>query len=362
MIRRRRLACAGVLALATVAAAVLAGSTGAAPGTSTYRVSTLVADQARPGAHTDANLVNAWGLAAGPTTPWWVSANGKDVSALYNADGTVLPLVVAVGGGPTGLVFNGTTSFPIGDGTNTGPARFLFSSEDGRIREWSPTIPAGPSTTSMVAVDRSSTDAIYKGLAIASTPSGDFLYATDFHNGRVDVFDGSFNLVSAPGAFADGRIPNGFAPFGIQVVGQSVFVTYAKQDEDREDDVAGAGLGFVDEFDTSGRLLRRVATRGALDAPWGLAQAPAEFGKFGGDLLVGHFGDGRILAFARKPNGAFAFSGTLRNRRHKQIKIDGLWGLAFGNGATANGPTTTLFFTAGPADETHGRFGTITAQ
>lgn len=359
---RRRLAFTAVLALAAATAAALAGALEAAPATNVYRVRTLVADQARPGAQTDPNLVNAWGLAAGPTTPWWVSSNGRDVSTLYDANGAIVPLVVRVDGGPTGLVFNGTASFPISDGTSTGPARFLFATEDGKIREWSPTIPAGPATTAAVAVDRSAEGAVYKGLAIASTPAGDFLYATDFHNGRVDVFDGSFTRVSMPGAFVDRRIPKGYGPFGIQAVGASIFVTYARQNRARTDDVAGAGLGFIDEFDTSGRLLHRVARRGPLNAPWGIAQAPARFGAFGGDLLVGNFGDGRILAFARRSNGSFAFRGTLRNRRHRQIRIDGLWGLAFGSGAPVNGPTDTLFFTAGPSDERHGRFGAITAQ
>ena len=362
----RRRAATGVLAALVLASAAVAGQAGAArpsarPALSNvYRAHTLVSDRAGQGT-LDTNLVNGWGLAAGPTTPWWVSSNGKDVSTLYDATGAIIPLVVAVGGGPTGVVFNGTSSFPITDGTSTGPARFIFASEDGKIREWSPTIPPGPSTQSMVAADRSSVGAIYKGLALASTADGDFLYATDFHNRRVDVFDGSFALVSKPGAFVDPRVPRGFAPFGIQAIGDTVFVTYAKQDAAREDDVAGRGLGFVDAFDTAGKLVARVARRGPLDAPWGLAQAPPTFGRFGGDLLVGNFGDGRILAFHRTAGGAFTFRGMLRNARHKQIAVDGLWALQFGNGAPVNGPTDTLFFTAGPNDESHGRFGTITA-
>jgi len=355
-----RLAWTGAVAAACVVAVVLAGATASAGTASanSYTVHTLVSDTGTPG---DSNLVNGWGLAAGPTTPWWVSSNGKDVSTLYDASGAVIPLVVAVGGGPSGLVFNGSNSFPITDGMTTGPSRFLFSSEDGKIREWSPTIPPGPSTQSTVAADRSNVGAIYKGLAIASTPSGDFLYATDFHNGRVDEFDGSFSLVNHPGAFADHTIPAGYAPFGIQTIDDKIFVTYAKQDKDREDDAAGRGRGYVDEFDTSGNLVARVASRGQLDSPWGLAMAPSTFGKFAGDLLVGNFGNGQIDAFSQGANGQFHFSGALRNAQRKLIKIGGLWALEFGNGAPANGPTDTLFFTAGPGDETHGRFGTITA-
>ncbi len=341
----------------SVVAGVLAGASLAGGNQNAYRVTTLVSDR------TDPNLVNAWGLAAGPTSPWWVADNGTDVSTLYDAAGTVMSLVVSVGGGPTGTVFNGTTSFVVTDGTNSGASLFLFSSEDGKIRGWSPAVPPpAPSTASQVAVDRSGQGAIYKGLAIASTPAGDFLYATDFHNGRVDVFDGSFGLVDTPGAFVDGKIPSGFAPFGIQNIGGTIYVTYAKQDADREDDVRGQGLGFVDRFDTSGTLLGRVATRGQLNAPWGLAKAPAAFGKFSGDLLVGNFGNGEINAYKLGPNGKFNRRGTLRNPRGKQIKISGLWALEFGNGAPANGPTDTLFFTAGPRDEKGGRFGTITAK
>jgi uncharacterized protein (TIGR03118 family) len=359
-IRRRRLAWTATVAMAGIVAAALAGSGGAAGTANSYRVRTLVADRANPG-HVDPNLVNGWGLAAGPATPWWVSSNEKDVSTLYDATGTVIPLVVTVGGGPTGLVFNAGNSFPITDGTTTGPARFLFSSEDGKIREWSPAIPPGPSTDSIVAADRSTVGAIYKGLAIAATPGGDRLYATDFHNRRIDVFDGSFTLVSAPGGFTDNRIPSGFAPFGIQAIGDSIFVSYAKQDGDREDDVAGLGLGFVDQFDTSGNLVRRVGTRGQLDSPWGLAMAPPAFGRFSGDLLVGNFGNGRILAYGQGANGTWTYRGKLRNAHGKLVKIDGLWALEFGFGTPVNGPADTLFFTAGPVGESHGRFGTIVA-
>src|SRR5439155_6409990 len=199
--------------------------------------------------------------------------------------------------------------------------------------------------------------AIYKGLAIASTNSGDFIYATDFHTARVDMFDGNFNLVTPPRAFHDPDIPPRFAPFGIQNIGGVLFVTYAKQDRDREDDVAGRGLGFVDVFDTNGKLLHRVAGRGPLNAPWGLAMAPAGFGRYSGDLLVGNFGNGHINAYVRERN-EWVHVGMLRSSDGGRIRIDGLWAIQFGNGGPA-GPTTSLFFTAGPDDEQHGLFGKI---
>jgi uncharacterized protein (TIGR03118 family) len=327
-----------------------------------YVVHDLVSDGAHPADTIDPNLVNAWGLTAGPTSPWWVADNGTDLSTLYTAAGVKVPLEVQVGGGPTGAVFNGTPSFVVSSGTASGPALFLFASEDGTIRGWNPGVPPpAPSVQAQVAADRSSVGAIYKGLAIGSTPSsGPLLYATDFHNARVDVFDGSFNLVSTSGAFTDPGLPTGYAPFGIQSIGAQVFVTYAKQDADREDEIGGQSLGFVDVFDMSGAFQGRVATRGQLNAPWGLALAPGSFGRFAGDLLVGNFGDGEIHAFQLE-DGTWAPRGALRGTDGLRIAIDGLWALEFGNGAPNNGPTDTLFFTAGPDDESHGLFGTIRA-
>jgi uncharacterized protein (TIGR03118 family) len=176
----------------------------------------------------------------------------------------------------------------------------------------------------------------------------------------VDVFDGSFNLVSAPGAFTDPDLPSGFAPFGIQNVGGTIVVAFAKQDEAAEDEVQGQGLGIVDAFDPAGNFLGRIGTRGQLNAPWGIAQAPAGFGRFSGDLLIGNFGDGEITAFGRDENGEWGPRGQLRGADNRRIAIDGLWALEFGHGAANNGPVTTLFFTAGPNDEEDGLFGSIT--
>jgi uncharacterized protein (TIGR03118 family) len=358
--RRRGTASAGALAVALLLSLGLAP--GAAAQATGYTVTNLVSDQAGVAATTDPHLVNAWGLAAGPTTFWWTANNGTDTSTLFDGTGTPQSLVVKVKGAPTGLVFNGGTGFAVSDGTTSASALFLFDTESGTIRGWSPTVgtTTPPSTRTFKVVDRSRADAIYKGLAIASTSDGDFLYATDFHNARVDVFDDMFGRVKMPGAFKDPNIPKGFAPFGIRNLGGNIVVTYAMQDAAAEDDVAGRHLGYVDMYDTQGTLLERVASRGRLNAPWGLALAPASFGPVGGDLLVGNFGNGKINAFDISAMGSPAFDATLEDDSGTPIRIDGLWALAFGNDANA-GPSTTLFFTAGPDDESHGLFGTIEA-
>jgi uncharacterized protein (TIGR03118 family) len=257
------------------------------------------------------------------------------------------------------MVFNGGSGFVVTNGTASGAARFIFAAEDGTISGWSPAVP--PVTQSRVAVPNASAPAhgaSYKGLALARTTSGDFLYAADFHNNHVDVFDSAFHLLSMPGAFVDPNLPKRFAPFGIQTIGPAILVSYAKQDEDAEDEVAGEGLGFVNAFRPDGTFIARVASRGALNAPWGMALAPAGFGRFSGDLLVGNFGDGRINAF--DPT-TFEPKGHLKGTDGKAVVIDGLWGIAFGNNAAA-GPATALYFTAGPHDETAGLFGRIDAQ
>jgi uncharacterized protein (TIGR03118 family) len=357
--RTSRAIAGGVVTLGLVTASGLSAS---AAVTNAFQVTNLVSDQPGVAAQVDPNLVNAWGLVAGPSTPWWVADNGTDVSTLYDSTGTPLPLVVNVKGAPTGAVYNGTANFVVSHEGQTGAALFLFATESGTIRAWSPAVGTStpPSTRSFKVVNRAAQGAIYKGLAIASTTSGDFLYATDFHNARVDVFDGSFNQVVTSGAFQDPDIPAGFAPFGIQNIDGNILVTYAKQDAAAEDDLHGPGLGFVDMYDTSGNLVGRVASQGPLNAPWGLAMAPAGFGKFGGDLLVGNFGNGKIHAYAMTATGTAELAGILRDTNGAPIKIDGLWALEFGNGGAA-GSTDSLFFTAGPDDETHGLFGMIEA-
>jgi uncharacterized protein (TIGR03118 family) len=347
---------------ALASASTRSAGSGSGRAANSYKLHRLVADQAGHAKSTDPNLVNAWGLAAGPTTPWWVNAADNDVSTLYDGKGAVLPLVVDVAGGPTGLVFNGGPNFVVSNGAASGPSLFLFATEGGMIDGWNPNVPPpSPSTHSFVVADESGQGANYKGLAIASTAAGDMLYATDFHNAKVDMFDGTFNLVSTASTFVDPNIPHGYAPFGIQAVGDTIFVTYGKQDADAGDEVAGKGFGFVDAFDTAGAFVARVASRHQLNAPWGLAMAPSNFGAFSSDLLVGNFGDGRILAFHQKANGSYKAAGELWNSHGKVLSIDGLWAIAFGNGDAA-GPSNALYFTAGPDDEAHGLFGKVTAS
>ena len=346
-----------MLALLTIGA----GSSGAKPAKLMgYSVTPLVSDQKGGAPNRDKDLVNAWGLAASDSSPWWVSNNGTDTSTLSQGDGTKVPLSVKVNGAPTGTVYNGSNDFTVKHGSAKGPSVFMFATESGTILGWNPNVPPPPpSTKAFVIVDRSNVDAEYKGLAIGSTAQGNFLYATDFHNGVVDVFNGNLKRVHSHGMFVDPAIPKTYAPFGIQNIGGNIFVTYAKVGP-TGDDVAGQGHGFVDEYDAMGNLMGRVATRGALDSPWGLAMAPADFGPASGDLLVGNFGNGKVNAFSWS-GGSWHYAGKLRMGNGDVVKIDGLWALGFGNGA-GSGPTNSLYFTAGPDDESHGLFGTITAD
>jgi len=333
----------------------------------------LVSDLTMAGVTQDDNLKNPWGIVHGPSTPWWVADNNGNVSTLYNGAGQKFPLPPAVtlvvsipapdadiGGTPTGVVFNEVgTGFIVTDKQTkkSGSSLFIFATEDGTIAGWSPALKR---TQAFIAVDNSkvpdaTNGGVYKGLAIAMTGSGQRLYATNFRAGTVDVFDSTFTPVHVPGAFMDGNIRDGFAPFGIQAFGGRIYVSYAKQNTARHDDVKGPGNGFVDVFSTDGRLLTRLIRRGQLNSPWGLTLAPQGFGEFGGDLLVGNFGDGQIHAYNPRSG---ELRGTLRQSNHKAIVIDGLWGLGFGNGATA-GPTDTLFFAAGINDEADGLFGSL---
>ena len=322
-------------------------------GMNTYAVHLLQSNVPGLAAATDTDLKNGWGITRSPTSPWWVSAEGTDKSVLYNGStGAKLALVVTVDGGPTGTVFNGSTDFKVDAGTGLLPSRFLFATEDGEIYGWN-----GVGTDSIEAAETD--DAIYLGLAIGSVGDANYLYAANFPQARVDVFDKNFDLQDWDGAFVDPGIPDGYAPFGIQNIAGEIFIAYAKQNEDGDEEVAGDGLGFVSAFGTDGSFHGRVASHGELNAPWGLAWAPDNFGKFSGDLLVGNFGDGRISAYHRGEDGWEA-RGLLKGTNHRPIEIDGLWGIGFGNGAAA-GPTNTLFFAAGPNDEEDGLFGSITA-
>jgi uncharacterized protein (TIGR03118 family) len=341
----------GILA-ATVALALSGVSAADAHGPgNVYKKRNLVSDIDGVARITDPNLVNPWGLSAGPSTPVWVADNGTDVSTLYSGGvqrsvPVIVPLVVGIPeGAPTGTVFNPTSGFPV----NGAPARFIFDSEAGTITAWN------SGTTAQTVVP--SSGAIYKGLAIATKGKDALLYAADFHGAKIDVFDHAFAPTTVPGGFVDPNLPAGFAPFNVQELAGRIVVAYAKQDADAEDEVAGDGLGYVDVYDTSGRLLRRLISQGHLNAPWGLALAPRHFGAFSGDLLVGNFGDGAINAYDPRTG---QFDGQLMNKDGNPIKINGLWALRFGNGVT--GTPTTLLFTAGIADEDHGLFGEIVVK
>jgi len=339
------------------AGAIAAGVAAAAGPTSEYRQVNLISDIPGVARITDPNLVNPWGQAASPTSPLWVADNGMNVSTLYTGgvNGSIpkiVPLVVEIAGGaPTGVVFNPTDDFVVHAAQGSAPANFIFDSEAGRISAWSRKVSGTEARTVF-----SGGDSVYKGLALVSTARGSFLYATNFHEGRIDVFNAHFHKVSSPGGFTDPNIPAGFAPFGIQAIGGSLYVTYAKQKQpDRHDDEAGPGNGFVDVYDTSGHLLKRLVSRGDLNSPWGLALAPKSFGAFGGDLLVGNFGDGAIHAYDPSTG---AEKGQLVNADGNPIVINGLWGLRFGNGTFAG--NEALVFTAGIGDESHGLLGEIT--
>jgi uncharacterized protein (TIGR03118 family) len=322
-------------------------------GTNTYTVTYLQSNVPGLAKFTDPDLRNGWGISASGASPWWVSDNKTDKSTLYNGNtGEKRPLVVAVDGGPTGTVFNGSSDFKVDAGTGLLPSLFLFATEDGEIYGWN-----GVGTVSIEAADTE--DSSYLGLAIGSANGANYLYAANFPNARVDVFNGTFELQDWDGAFVDPGIPDGYAPFGIQNIGGEILVAYAKQNDEGDEEVAGAGLGFVSAFGTDGSFHGRVASHGELNAPWGIAMAPSNFGKLSGDLLVGNFGDGRISAYHQSADGWEA-RGLVKGTDHRPIEIDGLWGIGFGNGANA-GPKNTLFFAAGPNDEEDGLFGSITA-
>jgi uncharacterized protein (TIGR03118 family) len=347
-----RLATAGVAA--ALVAFALAASAAASGG---FTVTPLVSDNGVPGTTPDANLRNSWGLAAGAAGPFWVADNRTGVSTLYTGAGAKLGLTVTVGDDPTGVVANSTTGFDL-KGGNTLASAFVFDGEAGVIHAWNGSL----GTNAEVEIDASPQGAVFKGLAISQTSAGPRLYATDFHNRRVDVFDGSWQPVNRPFQFFDPTIPRTYGPLGIQAIGNNVFVTYAKTQPGSDDEAHGPGLGFVDSFNAAtGILDGKVAIRGTLNAPFGLAMAPTGFGSFGGDLLVGNFGDGHIHAYKPLLGGLiYRPDGELDDAGGSPIAIDDLWSLQFGNGSAA-GPTSTLFFTSGPNDEGDGLFGSITA-
>lgn len=330
----------------------------------------------------DPNLVNPWGIGESSSSPFWISDNGASVSTLYNSSGTPLSLVVSIpapgdplgaSGAPTGVVFNiaGTQgAFKISGVTSgnlpvTAAATFLFATEDGTILGWNPTVnpagfdPAKAGKYAIIAVNNSPA-AVYKGLAVATDAGGTTrLYAANFSGGTVDVFNTSFQPVNSIPAFFDPDLPRGYAPFNIVPVSLSgqtrLFVTYAVQDADKHDDVAGESHGIVDTFQLDGSMLQRFSQHGQLNSPWGVALAPSGFGRLGGTLWIGNFGNGHIDAYDPATG---RFIDKVRDSHGQAIVIDGLWSIKFGNGGNG-GSANTLYFTAGVNEEKDGLFGSL---
>lgn len=354
----------GLLLLATVLS--LSPVLGSSTMMQNYKQTNLVSDIPGMAKFTDPNLVNPWGIARSPISPWWVSDNGKGVSTVYNGTGVPFPpgnpLIVTVPAGmakstPTGIISNDGYGFWVRPGI---AARFIFVTEDGTISAWNQSV----NLHKAILKVNNSKNAVYKGATIAIKDGKKYLYVANFKTGSVDVFNTSFKRVAMPkNSFKDSKIPPGYAPFDVQKVQSKIVVTFAKQDADKHDEVDGPGLGYVDLFYPNGTLFMRLQHGTYMNAPWGVTHAPNNFGKFGGRLLVGNFGDGRIMAF----NGTGAFKGYLTRTvipgtmKSVPISIKGLWGLNFGNGANA-GLANSLYFAAGINKEAHGLFGMIRAS
>jgi len=348
-----------------------------APVSSGFADTALVSDKVGVVATTttiDANLSNPWGLAIAPGLPFWIADNNSNLSTLYsgmgdnqtgaitgaNEVGIAIPASAAgVPANPTGQIYNGGGGFLISTNAGKEPALFIFDGEGGTIAAWAKDSGATAVTAYDDGVANGANHAVYKGLALGTVNGASFLYATDLHNNKVDVFDTNFaKPADMQGKFIDPAIPAGFVPFGIVALNTQLYVSYTMQDAARHDETTGAGLGYVDVFDFSGNFVSRFASAGVLNAPWGMAIAPAGFGSLAGDVLIGNFGDGTINVFS--PNGsALATSmGPLTVTNGGALTVPGLWSLVFGNG-DSDKPATTLFYTAGFSDQTDGVFGSI---
>jgi uncharacterized protein (TIGR03118 family) len=341
-----------LVAVAGAALALVALVPAGATTSTVYKQTNLVSDIPGVARTTDPNLVNPWGLAELPGLPLWVADNGSNMATVYTGaqHGSPLTNVLTVGtpgGAATGQVANTGSQFMITVGQTSAPAKFIFDSENGDIDAWSPTVV--PSTPVLQVPH-----AVYKGLALGTIGSSSFLYATNFHAGTIDMFDGNFTMIPHPGRFVDPMIPAGYAPFGIANIGGKLFVSYAVQDSHRHDDIAGVGHGFIDVYSLDGELLQRLVQHGDLNSPWGMVMATPHFGQFSNDLLVGNFGDGFIHAYDPTTGNEV---GMLTNPDGNAIQINGLWGLIYGDASA--GTPNTLFFSAGIGDESHGLLGTI---
>ena len=361
-----------VAALAALTTISLVGSAQAAwgapgsggnsgPGSGTRVVqSNIVSDIPGMATLTDPLLVNPWGMSFLPTSPLWTSNQGTGTASLFSGRPPAVPpaivgLVVTIHGGPpTGQVANSTgsaTAFPVTGSLGSGPARFIFATLGGAISAWTP---AAEATDSVVVA--TTPGAAYTGLTMISTPAGPELLAANFAQKRIDVFDSSFNRLDTPGLFRGTNMPKGFSPFNVQVLGNFVYVAYAKVDPATGRSVDGRGLGFVNRFTLDGKHRTRIAARGELNGPWGLAVVPAGFGTLTGKLLIGNFGDGRIGVY--DPNKAHFF-GFLRGENGRPVQIERLWALLPGTATT--GGTDAIWFSAGIGNEMHGLVGTFKA-
>jgi len=335
-----------ILGLALIATRALAGGTNAPPAASNFNVVPLVSDQAGVAPNTDPDLVNAWGISQQGNGPLWISDNGTGLSSVYDVNTGVKQFDVTIPGGvPTGTVgVASPNGFVIKEGTKKGASYFMFDSESGQITGWNPAVDFG---SAIVAVDNSAQGSVYKGLALDDADS--LLYAADFHNNQVQIYDSGFNKIAA---FTDTSLPNRFAPFNVAFFNNKLYVAFAKRQKNSDDEIDKKGLGYVDVFDKNGNFLQHLIANGVLNAPWGIAIAPAGFGTLAGDLLVGNFGDGKINVFDPSTGNRL---GNLKDDTGKTIKIDGLWGLQAG-------PGSNVTFTAGPDDESHGLLGQLQPQ
>ena len=331
------------IVMSGLAAGLLCSSLGA---TTIYVQTNLTSDGAVAAANTDAHLKNSWGMSFGPTTPFWISDQVTGVSTLYNGAGAAVPLVVTTPPSPTGQVFNSTTSFSLG---SSGKALFIFDSLSGNIAAWN----SGQGTTAVTKF--SATDgSVFTGLALGTSGSADFLYAANFSKGRIDVFNTNFAPATLSGNFSDPNLPAGYSPYNIQAINGKLYVEYDTVNQTTHKPTNTPNSGIVDVFNTDGTFNERLVTNTHLNSPWGITQAPAGFGTFGGDILVGNFGDGTISAF--DPSGAF--QGVLSDGSGNAIVNSGLWALNFRASGSGFDPNA-LFFTAGINGEADGLFGEI---
>lgn len=348
--------------VAAVLAVALAGVFGApaAMAATAYTVHALVSDGSVPADHTDPNLKNPWGIAFNPVGFVWVANNHTGTSTLYDGAGVPQTLVVNVPpasgtgpGEPTGIVFSGSEDFVVAKDGKEGPSRFIFCTEDGTVSGWAPGV-----DLNNAIVAATTPGASYRGMAIAATSHGNMLFAADFVNGRIDAFDGKFQPVATDGGFVNPLLHVDYAPFNIQAFGDFLYVAYAKRDKAGEDEQAGKTKGFIDVFDFDGHFVRRLIKHRGLNAPWGMAMAPADFGDFSDTLLVGSFGNGTVASYNPKTG---RFLGYLKDGNGEKLHIDGLWGMAFGNGVNGQ-DKNKLYFAAGVGDEEGGLYGSVSAS